>query len=262
MRRSNLLAVALVMIALIATPADSQEETTALVAPTPTADGEQVTQIFKLQYADVRKVSSILFVFGGRTQNDKDLGVIAWTGPKSQLPAIEAAIRSLDVAPVREPNVELTVYFLMATKEGPPSTSVPADLDGVAVQLQDIFGYTTVNLIEVTAVRVRNGSQGKINGILPKRLADDREARYEFYFDRLHVTEDSSGRSIRLDGLNAGVQAPHTFVEGGQTTTRYMQTGIQTDIDLREGQKAVIGKTSIEGGAETVFVVVTGTIIE
>ena len=38
MRRSNLLAVALVMIALIATPADSQEETTALVAPTPTAD--------------------------------------------------------------------------------------------------------------------------------------------------------------------------------------------------------------------------------
>ncbi len=52
------------------------------------------------------------------------------------------------------------------------------------------------------------------------------------------------------------------MVEGGQATTRYMQTGIQTDIDLREGQKAVIGKTSIEGGAETVFIVVTGTIIE
>ena len=56
--------------------------------------------------------------------------------------------------------------------------------------------------------------------------------------------------------------APHTVVENGQATTRYMQTGIQTDIDLREGQKAVIGKTSIEGGAETVFIVVTGTISE
>ena len=56
--------------------------------------------------------------------------------------------------------------------------------------------------------------------------------------------------------------APHTVMENGQSITRYMKTGIETDIDLREGQKAVIGKTSIEGGAETVFVVVTGTIIE
>jgi hypothetical protein len=262
MRNTRFLAAVLAIVALAATPALAQESTSGLVPPTPTADGEQVTQIFKLQYADVRKVSQILFVFGGRTQSDQDLGVVAWTGPRSQLPAIEAAIRNLDVAPVPETNVELTVYFLMATKEGPPSTSVPADLDGVAVQLQDVFGYTTVRLIEVTAIRVRNGSPGKLNGVLPQRLADDREARYEFAFARLHVTEDSSGRSIRLDGLNAGVQAPHTVVVDGQASTRYMQTGIQTDIDLREGQKAVIGKTSIEGGAETVFVVVTGTIIE
>ena len=262
MRNTHLLIAVLVMVALAATPAAAQKETTALVSPTPTGEGNLVTQIFKVHYADVRDMASIIQLFGGRVQPEPDLGVIAWTGPESQLPAVEAAIRSLDVAPVPEPNVELTVYFLMATKEGPPSTSVPAALDGVAVQLQDIFGYTTVSLIEVTAVRVRNGSQGKINGILPKRLADDREARYEFYFDRLHVTEDADGRSIRLDRLNAGVQAPHTVVVDGQDTTRYMQTGIQTDIDLREGQKAVIGKTSIEGGAETVFVVVTGTIIE
>jgi len=262
MRSPHSLIAVLAVVALVAAPAVAQKPTTGLVSPTPTADRDQVTQIFKLQYADVKKVSQIIFLFGGRTEAVQDLGVIAWTGAASQLPAVEAAIRALDVAPVPELNVELTVYFLMATKEGPPSTSVPASLDGVAVQLQDVFGYTTVRLIEVTAMRVRNGSHGKINGILPQRLADDREARYEFAFDRLHVTEDSSGRSIRLDRLNAGVQAPHTVVEGGQATTRYMQTGIQTDIDLREGQKAVIGKTSIEGGAETVFIVVTGIISE
>mgnify|MGYP001821673950 CR=1 FL=1 len=41
-----------------------------------------------------------------------------------------------------------------------------------------------------------------------------------------------------------------------------METGVSTDIDIREGQKAVIGKTSVEGGEETVFIVVTGTIID
>lgn len=262
MRKTRPLVLVLVMVALAATPAVAQKTTTGLVSPTPTADRNLVTQIFRVHYADVRDLASIIQLFGGRVQPEADLGVIAWTGAPSQLPAVEAAIRSLDVAPVPELNVELTVYFLMATKEGTPSVSVPAALDGVAVQLQEVFGYTTVRLIEVTAMRVRNGSHGKLNGILPQRLADDREARYEFSFDKLHVTEDSSGRSIRLDRLNTGVQAPHTVVENGQATTRYMQTGIQTDIDLREGQKAVIGKTSIEGGAETVFVVVTGTIIE
>lgn len=262
MRSTNTLVAVLTIVALAATSAVAQETTTGLVPPTPTDDHDFVTQIFRVRYADVRDLANIIHLFRGRAQPEPELGVIAWTGPPSLLPAVEAAIRSLDVAPVPEPNVELTVYFLMATKEGPPSTSVPADLDGVAVQLQEVFGYTSVRLIEVTAIRVRNGSQGKINGILPQRLADDREARYQFYFDKLHVTEDSSGRSIRLDRLNAGVQAPHNVVEGGQATTRYMQTGIQTDIDLREGQKAVIGKTSIEGGAETVFVVVTGTIVD
>jgi hypothetical protein len=150
----------------------------------------------------------------------------------------------------------------MATKDGTGTSEVPAALDGVAVQLQDVFGYDTVRLIETTALRVRHGSRGKLNGILPSRADNDREARYEFGFQRLWVNEDESGRSIRLDGLSTGIHSPHLVLENGQQVTRYMQTGISTDIDLRENQKAVIGKTSIGGGAETVFIVITGKIIE
>jgi hypothetical protein len=240
----------------------AQEATETLVVPTPTADGEIVTQIFRVAYGDVHDIASVISVFRGNVKPNPDLGVIAWTGLATELPAVEAAIRSLDVPPVPEPNVELKIYFLLAAKDKAVASSVPAALDGVASQLHDVFGYSSVRLIEVTAMRVRNGSHGKINGILPQRLSDDREARYSFGFERLYVTKDASGRSIRLDGLNTGVQAPHTLVEDGREITRYMETGIQTDIDLREGQKAVIGKTSIEGGAETVFVVVTGTVID
>ena len=244
--------VPVIMIVALALPAAAQDS----------ADVEPVTKIFRVEHADVKSIAGVISIFHGKVQPNPDLGVIAWTGPASQLPAVEAAIASLDVAPLPAPNVELTVYFIMASKGGSGKSSVPAALDGVAAQLREVFGYDTIQLIETTAMRARHGSDGKINGILPKRLADDREARYEFYFDRLKVTEDGSGRSIRLDGLNAGVQAPHTVVIDGAPATRYMQTGVRTDIDLREGQKAVIGKTSIEGGAETIFVVVTGTIIE
>lgn len=249
-----------VAAAVAGSPPLTAQQTEPLVVPAPATDENNVTQIFRVAYADVKDVAEVISLFGGIVRPNPDLRVIAWTGPTTQLPAVEAAIRSLDVAPVPEPNVELKIYFLMASKDSPETTSVPRALDDVARQLEAVFGYTSVRLVEVTAMRVRNGSHGKINGILPQRLADDREARYSFKFDRLFVTEDASGRSIRLDGLNAGVQAPHTFVEDGKPVTRYMETGIVTDIDIREGQKAVIGKTSIEGGAETVFVVVTGTI--
>ena len=242
--------------------ANAQDSGNTLVSPTPTVDGNNITQIFRVKFADVNDVASVIRLFGGVVQPQPDLSVIAWTGPESQLPAVEAAIRSLDVAPTPKPNVEITVYFVMATKGGSGTTSVPASLEGVAVQLEDVFGYDTAQLIETTAMRVRHGSRSTVNGVLPRRLADDREARYAFGFRRLFVTEDEGGRSIRLDGVEARIQAPHTVVVDGQTTTKYMATGIETDIDLREGQKAVIGKTSIEGGAETVFVVVTGQIIE
>ncbi len=263
--RNKILIVCFCIVVLVASGSPAmaiQQETETGTEPAATVDGDVVTQIFKTTFADVEDIASVISLFGGRVRANPDLGVFAWTGPASLLSAVEAAVRSLDVAPVPEPNVELTVYFLMATKGGPGKSDVPASLDGVAVQLEDVFGYDSVQLIETTVLRTRHGSRGGLNGILPRRLADDREARYDFGFQRVRVTNDESGRSIRLDGLNANIQASHNVVVDGQATTRDTQTAFSTDIDLREGQKAVIGKTSIEGGAAAVFIVVTGTIIK
>jgi hypothetical protein len=262
LEKSVALFIAVVTACVLWSPSVLAQETQTLVGPTPTAEGDSVTQIFKVAFADVNDIAEVISLFQGTARPNRDLGVIAWTGPGSLLPAVEAAIRSLDVPPVPEPNVEITVWFLMAAKSGTGTKSIPASLDGVAVQLEDVFGYDSVRLIETTAIRVRHGSRGDLSGILPKESDGDHEARYNFSFRRAWVSEDGSGRSIRLDGLSTGVHAPHTVIEDGKPVTRPMHTGISTDIDLRENQKAVIGKTSIEGGDATVFIVVTGKIVE
>jgi len=84
------------------------------------------------------------------------------------------------------------------------------------------------------------------------------------FLDMLATDVDTSDTTSLVARARAGDVAAfgELVAEHEQDTTRYVQTGIETDIDLREGQKAVIGKTSIEGSAETVFVVVTGTISE
>lgn len=254
--------VQLCVLALLALPSYAQEADTVQTPAATTTNEELVTRIFRIENADIRDLANVIMIFGGRVQPEPDLGVIGWTGPASMLPAVEAAIANLDVAPVPEPNVELTVYFLMAAREGGGTSGVPAALDGVAVQLKEVFGYDSVQLIETTAIRVRPGSGGKLNGFLPQRRGDSIEARYEFYFRELKVTEDENGRSIRLDELRATIQTPRVVVENGEPTNRWVETGIRTDVDLREGQKAVVGKTTTEGGAEAIFVVVDGAIVE
>ena len=63
-------------------------------------------------------------------------------------------------------------------------------------------------------------------------------------------------------GCRRASRPPGWSSTSGEPTTRSVETGIRTDVDLREGQKAVIGKTTIEGGAEAIFVVVDGAIVE
>jgi hypothetical protein len=254
--------VHLCVLTLVAIPVIAQETETAQAPPQTATSEKLVTRIFPVEYADVRDLGRVLMIFGGRVQPEPELGVIGWTGPESLLPAVEAAIASLDKAPTPEPNVELTVYFLLATKGDAAASALPPGLDGVAAQLREVFGFETVRVLETNAMQVRNGSRGELNGILPQGPGEIGEARYEFGFNRLQVTEDAAGRSIRLDMLRANVATPTKVVVDGQPTTRMMDTGIRTDIDLREGQKAVIGKTTLKGGTETVLVVVTATIVE
>jgi hypothetical protein len=254
------ISVQLVVWALMIVPVLAQD---GRPADASSADGNAiVTRIFPVEHARVQDLARVVSLFGGRVQPEPELGVIGWTGPESQLAAVESAIRSLDVAPVPEPNVELTVYFLKAARDGTMESALPTALEGVATQLRQVFGFDTFRLLETTAMRVREGSRGALNGVLPERLSGDREARYEFGFDLLEVTEDEDGRSVRLDNLRASVQAPTVVMEDGQPKVHWVANGIRTDIDFREGHKAVIGKTSVQGGPETIFVVVTGSIVE
>ena len=179
--------VQLCVLTLLALPTLAQEADTGQTPSSTATNEELVTRIFRIEYADIRDLASVINIFGGRVQAEPDLGVIGWTGPASLLPAVEAAIASLDVAPVPEPNVELTIYFLVATRDGAGESLVPAALDGVAVQLQEVFGYGSVQLIESTAMRVRPGSRGDLNGFLPQRPGESIEARYEFSFRQLQA---------------------------------------------------------------------------
>jgi len=84
-------------------------------------------------------------------------------------------------------------------------------------------------------------------------------ASYSIEVKNLAVSGAEKGASIRLDGLRFNMRLPVIMPGGG---THYSESGISTDIDIREGQKVVVGKSSIDSGSQSIFLVVTAKVVD
>ncbi len=110
------------------------------------------------------------------------------------------------------------------------------------------------------ALRARAGSDGSAEGMIPGLGDPSNPARYTIGFDPLSVTVDDSGRVIRLARL--GLRLLVTVASGSGDSRRIdkFQTDLRTDVEFREGQKVVVGKTSTDVSGDSLFLVVSGTI--
>ena len=73
------------------------------------------------------------------------------------------------------------------------------------------------------------------------------------------ATLESDGSMIRLDGLHAGLRIPHTTGDGKMT---YIDTGLSTDVvTAKEGQKLVVGRSSLEGPEKALFLVLIAKVV-
>ena len=63
---------------------------------------------------------------------------------------------------------------------------------------------------------------------------------------------------IRIDRMHAGLRIP---VPTGQKL-EYMNTGIDQDIDVKEGQKVVVGRASLEGPDKALFLILTAKVVQ
>jgi hypothetical protein len=149
-------------------------------------------------------------------------------------------------------NVELTVYLLSGSGQG-TTDDVPQDLGATVKQLHGIFAYKSYKLTESFVLRGRStdnfaGAGASIDGILPGS-----GMRYRFGYRRLWVT-GTQPRTVHVDNLNLNLsRSPVTTKDGKQRSDNV--ASIETNLDIADGQKTVVGKSSIEGDALILVVV-------
>jgi hypothetical protein len=220
---------------------------TGIPAPPPAQPPEPPRQqrVFMLKYADARHVADVLAVFGYGIRADRDMHVVAVSAPAEAMAAVEDAIKRLDVPAAAPKDIDLVVYMIVASEQPSTDGNLPSELQPVADEVKKIFSYKSFRLLDSILLRTQPGNRATAEGVI-----GESKTTYRFEVQPSAVTEAPEGRLIRLDNLNLTLR-----LSGDR------EAGIRTEITVREGQRAVVGKSNM-GLGQSLILVVTAKVTE
>lgn len=188
------------------------------------------TRIFPVRFADPNELWVALKMFRAETQPNPALKVISVRAPKEIMPAIEDAIKRLDVAvPATSKNADLTVYVLMASDQ-PDTGALPSGLQPVVNQLRGVLTYKSFQLVETLLARGSDNREIRLQGSLQGVRSGAVEATGYSLGGRFHI-ENPDGKTPTLQIRNM------QFTLG--------QVMISTDVEIPQGQQVVVGKATM-----------------
>ena len=221
----------------------------------PDASDNWPVKMFQVKYANVSQLRDVFNVFGAFINANTNLKVLTVRAPQSVLTTIEESIKLLDVPPVPARNIELTVHLLIASSQAAAST-LPAELDPAIKQLKAIFSYKGYRLLETLLLRTREDQAADMSGNLPSEAVDHTPISYELHINSARITADGKDRLFRINNLKLNLRVPIRGVGGTYGA------GITTDIDVREGQKVVVGKANIDNSDNALILVLTAKVVD
>ncbi len=106
-------------------------------------------------------------------------------------------------------------------------------------------------------LRSGEGTPSATDGLLKpfgKAAEGSTPSIYSVRYKAVQVSPDNGSPSIHLIGFHFQLRVPMP-----QTV---FDAGIDTDVDLREGQKVVVGKSNIESADSALFVVLMAKLVQ
>jgi hypothetical protein len=214
---------------------------------------EWAQRLVHLKYADPIAVSGLLRNFGIASVPDQKLMVIAISGKRSAVETAEAAIKQLDVPGAAQKDIEMTVFFVVGwdTPPAPADGPIPAELQSTVAALKTTFPYKNYSLLDALSLRTRAGASAETSGQLGATRVTNFQVR--------SANVEAEGGIIRIDRLHAVVRTLRSI----GNKQEYVDTGITTEVlDVKEGQKLVIGRSSLEGPGKALFLVLIARVAQ
>jgi hypothetical protein len=212
-------------------------------------------KLIQLKYVSASRVQNLLqALVGGDIRADDNLHVIAVRGNPEVVAALEEAVKKLDVPPL---DFELTVYLISASAQA--GDQLPESLASTAKQLHGVFAYKGYQLLDSFVLRGRNGQgmDGYQGGSAEGTI---KTSTYTFRYSRATVL-DGTPKIVSLQNLALQIRTPNGYHDE-KGNIQYKNTGLNSDIDIRDGQKVVVGKSDVNSADSPLILVVTAKVGE
>jgi hypothetical protein len=201
------------------------------------------TKIFQIKYVDPGELQRALSMFRGNiTYSGGGLRVLSVRAPKEIMPAIEDAIKRLDVPSPRR-DAELTIFVLVASDQPDPAATVPQNLQPVVNQLKNVLSYKGYTLLDTLLAR---GGAGRSNTAtnLNGTLGGPDKPTYNFSARFMIDNPDGKTPVLRLADLVFGLESRNLY-----------SVRIGGDVEIPQGQQVVVGKATM--GERALILVMT-----
>ena len=166
-----------------------------------------------------------------------------------------------------ETNLDTQLYLLVATNQDVADSKLPAALDSVVKQLRTSLPYKNYRLMTTLINRVKNERRLTlkwIGGPLASATAAANTPSFnEFKINSVKLVADDGGRQIvRMEGFVFGARIP---IQTGMVASNgspapiisYENTGLNTDISMREGEAVVVGTLNVGPSGDAIILVMS-----
>jgi len=244
----------LIALPLAAQEAKKEDEKNVVLQP----GVPRVQKLFLLKYADPNHMANLLSVFNASVRPDSDMHALAVEATKPSMAAIEEAVQRLDVPSAASKNIEMTAYLLIGSEAaGTEPGAMPKELDSVVTQLKNAFAFRNYRLLDILALRTRVGQSASTSssGRGVQIGSNTQPVTTDFGIRSAGIGGDET--TIRIDRLSLNSHIPVQTGSSGQFSVN--NVGLQADVDIKQGQKVVIGRVSV--GESALFLVLTAQVV-
>ena len=167
-----------------------------------------------------------------------------------------------------ETNLDTMLYLIVATNQSVSDEKLPASLDNVVKQLRSALPFKNYKLAATLINRVKNEGRLDLSWVggpitSPAGINSQSTPSFSTFKVRgVKMAKNSNGEPVvQMIGFSFGARIPIQVgplaVNGGVPATNYENTGLATDISIREGEPVVVGTLNVGPSGDAIILVVS-----
>lgn len=169
-----------------------------------------------------------------------------------------------------ETNLDTQLYLIVATNQSVTDSRIPAALEPIITQLRESLTFKNYGVTAILLNRVKDGGHLNLRWIggpllTPAASTASTPSFNEFTVSGIKIVTDEMGRNVvRMNGFSFGsripIQTSATVASAAAPSglvTNYEQTGLHTDISMREGEPVIVGTLNVGPSGEALVVVIS-----